>query len=142
MTSAPFINVDCQWLDDLGQTFIADDDLATGMRLRDIAKRFQSIDQRLLTLSADNGQFIAGRQSVWDELAAKSNLPDDASHHVRKIRPKIDESKVRKMPAHKTTSQLQAAEIAKQINEKRAVVNKEKFAGLSGLKLNLEVLKK
>lgn len=143
MTQTPFINVDCQWLDELGQTFIDDGDLQTGMRLRAIAQRFQSLDQRLLTLSA-NGEFAAGRESVYQELMAHSNLPPEFHAHKQKpgLKPVIDPTKVRKIPTGMTSEQLKAKELMRQVNAKREAAKSEKFAGLSGLKLNLEVLKK
>lgn len=138
MTQFVFINKDAEWLDELGQTFLDDGDLQTGARLRALALQYQQLDERALTL-ASSGEYAAGRQSVYHELARKSNLPPE--FHAKSTKVFVDPAKVRKMPAGKTSAQLQAENLVKAVAERKKAELKEKFAGLSGLKLNLTGLK-
>jgi len=135
MATPVFINKDAEWLDELGVTFLEDGDLQTGVRLRQLAVRLQQLDDRVLTIQSD-GAYAAGRQSVFQELYAKSNLPPEYHHKVNGV--KYSEDKIRKMPAGMTTEQLKAREVARQVT---AAKKSDKFAGLS-LNLNLEILKK
>lgn len=73
MTRAPYTNLDAEWLATLGETFIGDGDLETGMRLTQVAAHLQSLDTKLLTFSKD-GAFAAGVAEGYSRIYARSNV--------------------------------------------------------------------
>lgn len=70
-----FVNKDAEFLDGLGETYIMDGDLETGLRLRQAARNLESLDERYRNVTAA-GEFAAGVLEAHKRLIQKSNVPD------------------------------------------------------------------
>lgn len=133
--SAPiYINKDAEYLYELGQTFLADDDIETGMRLCDIAASLQRLDDRVLS-SVKDGEFAAGVREAYNRVFAKSNLPPNERAPTPDMRKHLDISayKITKVPRGKSAFEPGTNKLAEP---------KAPDARLAGIKINLGGLKR
>ena len=73
-----YVNLDAHYLYDLGMTMIDGGELESGMHLCDIAKRVQSMDDKLMLIQT-GGEFAAGVTEAYRRLHARSTLPEVAA---------------------------------------------------------------
>lgn len=133
-----FTNLDAQFLYDLGETFIDDQDFETGMRLQQTASRLQTFDERASATDKD-GQFAAGKLAAMREIYQRSNLPEGERTPTMQMR-KVGigkDVKVTKVPMGVTSIDP----ITRKAKAKPEPKLSPKLQALNGLKLNLEGLK-
>lgn len=74
MPQPVFINKDAEFLHSLGDTFIADGDLETGMRLQAAARNLQALDDKYSALGKGD-EFAAGVREAYSRIYERSNIP-------------------------------------------------------------------
>lgn len=79
-----FVNRDSAWLWDLADSFERDD-LATSLRLRNIATSLESLDEqnRNLRIGDPEGKYSAGIQEGYMRVFRRSNLPPQPVETMR-----------------------------------------------------------
>jgi hypothetical protein len=146
MTKPIFINKDAEYLFNLGDTFLADEDdadsFATGIALQRIAGKLQRLDDKVLNLlSKTSTDYAKGRKDALQEVYNRSNLPPadrTPTNEMRKVGViAYDETKVRKIP--RGVSGLEPGKSGSKFNG-QPKARADRLAGLS-LKLDLGKLK-
>jgi hypothetical protein len=136
-----FINKDAQYLFDLGNQLaegLVEESamFSTMMKLHDVARKLQAMDERNLALASSdkNEAFDRGVLEGYRRVYERSNIP--AEDRVMPVVVQKAGVGVRVMPAGKTLSQINsAAEARKRLAKKQPVVN------VTGIKLNLSALR-